>query len=88
MVFEDETMEHCLDFAATNNPAILVETGKFRITLRRKSEKPLRAWALAMNGERRSELPVVRKPDGTQVLEVDTAALPEGPALYFELAEQ
>ncbi len=88
MVFEDESMEHCLDFAAKNNPAILVETGKFRITLRRKSEKPLRAWALAMNGERRTELPVIRRPDGTQILEVDTAALPEGPSLYFELAEE
>lgn len=36
---------------------------------------------------RRAELPVTAK-DGELMLDIDTARLPGGPALYFELAEK
>ncbi len=63
---------------------ILLETGKLELTLNHPG--PLKCFALAIDGERREELPVRR--EGKRLrLDIDTAALKTGPALYFELTE-
>lgn len=65
----------------------LVETGRFRLRLRHDRADELKCFALGIDGTRRVELPVTAG-DGELTLDVDTARLPGGPALYFELAEE
>lgn len=63
---------------------ILLETGKFDVALTSRSAANLKAYALGMDGKRIAELPL--KKNGEKVeLAVDTAAIPNGPTLYFEL---
>ncbi len=47
----------------------------------------MKLYALALNGERRYELPLIRKGEIIS-MEIDTAELPGGPSLYFELAAE
>ncbi len=65
----------------------LVRTGKFRLAIARPDGERFRAYALKLNGERASELPV-KNEAGRLVLDIDTAALPDGPAVFFELIHQ
>ena len=65
----------------------LVETGRFRLRLRHDRADRFKCFALGIDGTRRAELPVTAK-DGELMLDIDTARLPGGPALYFELAEK
>ncbi|MBK1687675.1 hypothetical protein CKO37_09150 [Rubrivivax gelatinosus] len=47
----------------------------------------LKAWPLGLDGQRRTALPL-RGVDGGVELSIDTARLPEGPALFFEIAAE
>ncbi|MEI7728905.1 MAG: hypothetical protein WCO56_05010 [Verrucomicrobiota bacterium] len=69
-------------------PPVLLRTGRFTIDLARAPNAPaLRAWALAMNGQRRDALPVASIPGGIR-LKIDTAAWSCGPSPFIELAEK
>ncbi len=63
----------------------LVRTVAARLTIPNVQASDLKAWALSLNGERRESLPLLID-DRTVTLMLDTAALPGGPALFFELA--
>lgn len=65
---------------------VLVQTVRLRISWHGNRNKALRAYVLALDGSRREALPVQMAPDGWS-LALDTGALPNGPALYFELTE-
>jgi len=82
-VFEDSSVVQVKKIG--NNPT-LVERGRFKVTIRNRNAGQLKVYALAMNGERRSEIKPVSCSNGTLVLDIDTAKLPEGPALFFEIA--
>lgn len=69
------------------NPT-LVETGRFRIAVRHALAPALRLWALDMGGARRSEAARAEGGAGEAVFAVDTAVLPDGPAVFFELATE
>ncbi len=67
---------------------VLLRTGRFMVDIARAADAPaLRAWALAMDGTRRDELPVTVKTDGVR-LEIDTGAWSCGPSPFIELAEK
>lgn len=82
MEFEDETRRVRL---APGKLPVLIETGKFAVALRHPRAADFKAYALDFDGSRRCELPLATG-NGELTLTVDTAALPGGPALYFELA--
>lgn len=84
MTFADESMRKCLHFGG--NPT-LVETGRFRVEIRNRNAENLRLYSLRMNGARSGEIKPVSTANGLFVAEIDTAKLPDGPALYFELAK-
>lgn len=84
MTFADESMRKCLHFGG--NPT-LVETGRFRVEIRNRNAENLRLYSLRMNGARSGEIKPVSTANGVFVAEIDTAKLPDGPALYFELAK-
>ena len=64
---------------------VLIETGKFQLTIHNRNAARLKAYALRTDGARMAEMPL--RKSGEQVeLAVDTAVLSGGPALYFELA--
>ena len=65
----------------------MVSRGRFRLRLRHDRADRFKCFALGIDGTRRAELPVTAK-DGELMLDIDTARLPGGPALYFELAEK
>lgn len=69
-----------------DNPT-LVETGRFRIKIRNRHAETLKLYPLMMNGKRCQPLQTVSGKDGVFTAEIDTALLPEGPALFFELAK-
>lgn len=82
MMFEDKDM--CFLLKLGGMP-ILLRTGKFEVAFRNKNAAGLKAYALRMDGSRLAELPL--KKSGEQIVfQVDTAKLPGGPAIYFELA--
>lgn len=68
------------------NPT-LVETGRFRVEIRNRNASALKLYPLMMNGKRCSAIRPVSAKNGVFTAEIDTAALPDGPALFFELAE-
>jgi hypothetical protein len=69
------------------SPPVLLRTGRFTVYIERDRKAPaLRAWALAMNGTRRDELPVTAVPGGIR-LDVDTSALSCGATPFFELSD-
>lgn len=82
MVFEDDTFRTRLK---NGELPLLLETGGFRAALNNRNADKLRLYALGINGKRLAELPLVKSP-GRVEFEVDTAKIPNGPALYFELA--
>ncbi len=45
----------------------------------------MKAWPLTLAGVRREAIPLTRL-NGAIELRVDTAALPDGPAVFFEIA--
>ena len=66
------------------NPT-LVETGKFRIRIRNRNAEKLKLYPLMMNGKRCKPVKTSVKNESL-FAEIDTASLPEGPSLFFELA--
>jgi len=82
MEFEDATRRVRV---SPGKPPVLIETGKFTITLRHKLADKLKVYALDFDGSRRCGLAAASK-DGELTLTVDTATVPGGPVLYFELA--
>lgn len=84
MTFENETMMKVRYYG--ENPT-LIETGRVHVEIRNRNAKRWKLYPLWMNGARRSPIPALSSENGTFIAEIDTAKLPEGPALFFELAE-
>lgn len=63
---------------------VLIETGAMRAELRNASAAALRCHALTLDGTRCGEVPLTAA-DGRLRIAIDTARLPGGPALFFEL---
>lgn len=78
-------MIHVLSYG--ENP-VLIETGTVFLTLRNSHADKLEIYPLQINGRRGRPLETVTYKDGILQLTIDTHQLPEGPALFFELAEQ
>ncbi|MBC2595882.1 hypothetical protein H5P28_16580 [Ruficoccus amylovorans] len=66
---------------------VLMKTVNFSISLSNQAADQLRCFALRIDGERLQELPLTVG-DGHVTLEVDTAALADGPTPFFELTTQ
>lgn len=82
MTFDDESMRRVRYYG--ENPT-MIETGRFRVELRNVNAEKLKLYPLMMNGKRCAPVKPVSVKNGTFLAEIDTAALPEGPALFFEL---
>jgi hypothetical protein len=65
---------------------VLVQTGKVEVRVRNVNARRLQLWALSVTGERKARIPVDIQADDRAVMRIDTDALPDGPAVYFELA--
>lgn len=63
---------------------VLLETGSFSLRLCNRNAARFKCYALGLDGARLSELPLTVKKDFVE-LNVNTAELPHGPGLYFEL---
>ncbi|MBC2595879.1 hypothetical protein H5P28_16565 [Ruficoccus amylovorans] len=63
---------------------VLMKTVNFSIGLSHQAADQLRCFALRIDGERMQEIPLTVG-DGHVTLEVDTAALADGPTPFFEL---
>jgi hypothetical protein len=63
----------------------LVETGKFTVTVKTDNADKLKIWALDLSGNRRLEIKPAKASAGEITFSVDTAKLPDGPSLFFEL---
>jgi hypothetical protein len=66
------------------NPT-LVETGKFTVTVKNDNAGKLKIWALDLSGNRKVEIKPTKVSDSEITFSVDTAKLPDGPSLFFEL---
>ncbi len=80
MTFDDEALFHVQSFGS---PPVLWECGKFSLALRNRNTS-MKCFALGLDGERRSEIPITVG-NGVLEIEIDTTALPNGPAVFFEL---
>ncbi len=69
------------------NPT-LIETGVFTVTIRNRNAARLKLYPLAVNGARRAPVEAEKRSEAEAVYRVDTAKLPDGPALYFELVAE
>jgi Beta-galactosidase len=65
------------------NPT-LVRAGAFSLRIRNSNAAKLTVYPLAMNGARRAPVPTQSK-NGELIIFVDTAKLPDGPAIFFEI---
>ena len=83
MTFEDPEQRFLLKLGSM---PILLETGTFEMSFNSKSVPNLKLYALAMDGTRIAELPLHKNGNRAEI-SLNTAAIPNGPALYFELAE-
>ena len=66
---------------------ILCETGVFSVAIRNRNAGKMKAFAVGLDGKRQGEIPLSAK-DGVLYLRADTAKLPGGPAVFFEIAEK
>ena len=57
------------------------------MAIRNRNAANLKAFAVDLSGKRQGEIPVTVK-NGRLHLRVDTAKLPGGPAVFFEIAEK
>jgi hypothetical protein len=80
----DEAEQFTLRNAGTA-PA-LIKTGAFSLVLKNQNAKEFSVWALDAGGVRRDAIPV-REENGGLVVEADTAKLPCGAAIYFEITK-
>ena len=81
MVFEDASHRTRIQNGTT---PVLLETGRFRAALANRNAGKFKLYALGTDGKRLAELPL-KQSANTIGIEVDTAAIPNGPAVYFEL---
>jgi hypothetical protein len=65
---------------------VLVQTGKLEVSVNNANAGKLRLWALDATGKRLSQVPVTLSREGRAMMHIDTAALPDGPSVYYELA--
>ncbi len=84
MVFDDKDMVTLRNIGTS---PVIVQTGKFDVSVKNKNASKLKVWALNLSGERVEEIPVSVK-DGEVQLKIDTAALKKGPSVFFELASE
>ncbi len=84
MVFDDPERLTLRDIGGSPT---LVEVGAFTVTIRNRNAARLKLYPLAVNGARRAPVEAVKRSAAEAVYRVDTAKLPDGPTLYFELAE-
>jgi hypothetical protein len=64
-----------------------IQTISATLRIAAENSAGLKVWPLALGGTRRAPIPLTRA-GNTVELRVDTAALPDGPALFFEIAEE
>ena len=83
MTFTDDSRR---ELKVLGHSPVLVEVLNVHVRLQHPSGKGWKAWALAQNGTRQEELPVVLK-DGAIELTIQTGAIIGGPTPYFELME-
>jgi hypothetical protein len=62
-----------------------VQTISATLRVASQNSAGLKAWPLTLGGTRRQAIPLTQTGDAIE-LHVDTAALPDGPALFFEIA--
>ncbi|MDZ4197994.1 MAG: hypothetical protein U1E27_01770, partial [Kiritimatiellia bacterium] len=79
-----ETSEDRVVLRKLGTLPILVETGTLSLRIRNQNAASLRGYALGMNGTRREEVTLTAG-EGILSLEINTADLKSGPALFFEL---
>lgn len=84
MVFTDASLHEVIDFGKL---PVLLETGRFRVKIRNRYAAKARVYALGLDGRRRYIIPTCSKGDVME-LNVDTAAMPEGPSIYFEIVTE
>ena len=84
MEFTDETMS---EWIKEGKAPVIVRCAKATFRVRTKYAKGLKCWAVDLNGRRTDPIPVSCEDDWVTV-SLDTAALPHGPAIFFELAEE
>lgn len=81
--FADSSM---VQLKETGDNPTLVKCGRFKVTLDNPNAADFNIYPLEMNGARRKALTPAAAADGKLVLAIDTAELPDGPALFFEIA--
>ncbi len=69
---------------ADGTPPILLKTGKLKAELKLDESKKFALYPLALNGERREEIPTTFE-NGKLKIEIDTATLPNGATTMFEI---
>lgn len=80
--FADRSMVQLKEIG--DNPT-LVECGRFKVTVNNPNAADFNIYPLEMNGTRRKAITPESASGGKLVLEIDTAKLPDGPALFFEI---
>jgi len=66
---------------------VLMRSGRVELELVHDAPERLSLYALALNGERREELPLTRFDSGIRFV-LDTGELSEGPTPFFEIVEE
>ena len=85
MVFDDPELRNLRDIGGKG--PTLVTVGEFAVKIRNANAGKLKLYALDVDGTRRCELPLTVE-NGEAVIKINTAKIPGGPALFFELAEK
>ncbi len=65
---------------------LLLKTGKLKAELKLEKSKKFKLYPLALNGERRAEIPT-KFEDGKLLIDIDTSSLPNGATTMFEIVE-
>ena len=63
---------------------VLLKCCRFKVGMKLKAGRGYQLYPLSVNGVRRAPLPLTQR-NGQWFAEVDTATLPEGPTVFFEL---
>lgn len=82
MVFDGAEMTNLINMGRT---PLLIETGKYKITLKNENWKKMRLFALNMDGSRSEELKL-KKANGALEIIIDTAKT-KIPSVYYELVD-
>ena len=67
---------------------ILVETGKLMLAITTKAPASKKIWALGLDGSRKEEVIPLSSENGKMLISIDTAALKNGPAFFFEISDK